>query len=100
MEFQFNSIQFKINDIQVGGEGIINILLNVVFRKNKLLKYVDPKSTFLCFFTWEWTNQILVSNFPSNNNDNDLRLMESKVVLPKQYDESSLLELHLEVYSN
>jgi len=50
MEFQFNSIQN--NDMQVGGEGIVNILLNLVFRKNKLLKYLDPKSTFPCFFIW------------------------------------------------
>jgi hypothetical protein len=51
--------------------------------EKKLLKYLDPKSTFPCFFTWEWTNHILVLICPSNNNDNDLKLMESKVVLPK-----------------
>jgi hypothetical protein len=35
MEFQFNSIQiqFKINDMQVGGESIVNILLNVALGK-------------------------------------------------------------------
>jgi hypothetical protein len=33
MEFQFNSIQFKINDMQVGGEGIVNIFFSVVLAK-------------------------------------------------------------------
>jgi hypothetical protein len=41
------------NEIQIGGEAIENLFVNMVLRKKKL-KLKSYKDTIPCLFTWEW----------------------------------------------
>jgi len=47
---RFNLIQIQIqskrNGIQIGGEGIENLFMNMVFEKKKKLKKINPKKHF------------------------------------------------------
>jgi hypothetical protein len=42
--------------IQIGGESIENVLVNMVLRK--IFKKQIGKDNFSCFFTWEWAKKI------------------------------------------
>ncbi len=45
-------IQFKQNGMQIGGEGIENMFVNIML-KNKLLKYTYPKRyLFVLVYLW------------------------------------------------
>jgi hypothetical protein len=46
-------IQSKRNGMQIGGEGIENLLLNMVLEKKNLKKKLTQKDTFMCLFISE-----------------------------------------------
>jgi hypothetical protein len=45
--------------MQIGGESIENLLINMVLEKIKLEKKKTQKNTFMCLFILEWDKQIL-----------------------------------------
>jgi hypothetical protein len=58
--------------------------MDMVLEKNFLLKtHRSKKNTFSYFFSWEWAKQNLIWNYPSDDNDYNLQLMKSIVVMPK-----------------
>jgi hypothetical protein len=54
IKIRFNSIQFqfKTNEMQIGGKGIQNCLMNTVLEKKTYKKTQIEKDTFPCLFTW------------------------------------------------
>jgi hypothetical protein len=52
----------KKNGVQIGGEGIENMLVNMVLQKNHFF-FKFKRYDFFCFFTSKWAKQIRVWNF-------------------------------------
>ncbi len=65
----------KKNGTQIGGEGIKNLLVNMVLEKKKPLKKHKSQNTFLCFFTWKINSDLELFNL--------WRSMKDIIVLPK-----------------
>jgi hypothetical protein len=40
--------------MQIGKEGVQNLLMNMVLEKKKLKNTQIQKNTFPCLFIWEW----------------------------------------------
>jgi len=59
--------------MEIGGEGIENLHMNMVLKKN------NSKDTFPCLFTWEWVEQIPILNCPSDD------LWSLKLSYPNQH---------------
>ncbi len=61
---KFNSkIELKKNEMQIGGEGSENLLMNMMLRKKKNSRFKSEKlklKLMPLLFDWEWTKQILV----------------------------------------
>jgi hypothetical protein len=47
--------------MEIGGEGIENLHMNMVLKRN------NSKDTFLCLFTWECVEQIPIWNCPNDD---------------------------------
>jgi len=43
--FNFNQMYLKTNQVQIGGEGIENMFMNMVLEKTNLYKYAHAKAT-------------------------------------------------------